>query len=387
MVATVRDVTPEQVRWLRVRAQQLGREHGSLDDTAVLDLGVQDTGTGGARWSLTLRGLDVPAPDASRPAAEGPGAALALAWTLRGAPHAYRRRDLTAVTAATAPFSEADAGKRVFAAVKPLRAAGIGALEALDEVAAAMRALVGEPMVKGDVSGALAAGLGAPYLRDCRACGVTHLYEMPFRLAALKAGLELRPGTSPPVLDRIPGAELAPRQQLAPPAPAPLDVVRGHLALLGPTTPRHVAAALDAPLPDVRGRWPDDAVEVRVAGQARSLLAADLDRLDEGPVRGALLLGPYDPFLQARDREVLAADPARAKELWPVLGRPGAVLVDGAVVGSWRPRASGGSLAVAVTWWGEPTAAVRAGVEDQAERLAAHRGLRPAGTTTAPRSG
>ena len=40
------------------------------------------------------------------------------------------------------------------------------------------------------------------------------------------------------------------------------------------------------------------------------------------------LLGPFDPFLQARDREVVVPDPAHRKDLWRTLGRPGGVLVD-----------------------------------------------------------
>ena len=57
------------------------------------------------------------------------------------------------VAAAVEPFSDADAGKRIYDASKPLKAAGIGNLAALDAVAAAMRAVVTEPTVKGDVSG------------------------------------------------------------------------------------------------------------------------------------------------------------------------------------------------------------------------------------------
>jgi hypothetical protein len=87
------------------------------------------------------------------------------------------------------------------------------------------------------------------------------------------------------------------------------------------------------------------------------------------------LLGPYDPYLQLRDRETLVADTARAKELWRALGRPGAVVVDGEVVGTWRPRASGRKLGLAVDHWGTHGAWLDAAVSEQAERFAQFRGL------------
>jgi hypothetical protein len=354
-------LTRRQVLDLRVHAQQLDRATGSLADTAVLDLGVQDTGPDGGLWALALRGVDV---------AGLPDGALATVWTLRGAPHLYRRADLPAVAAATAPFSEADAGKRIFDAAKPLKAAGIGTLEALDAVAAAMRSLVTAPMVKGEMSGRLAELMPEPYLRYCRPCDATHLYEQPFRLAALRAGLELEPGTSPPVLRPVPG--------LRPSATVPprFDVVRGCLRLLGPATPKLVAGYLDAPVKDVQARWPEDAVEVSVDGERRWLLAEDADRLGEVPAAtGTRLLGPFDLFLQGRDRELLVPDRERARTLWPVLGRPGAVLVDGEVAGTWRPRKSGSSLTVTVEPWRSPTTALREAVTAEAERLAAHRGI------------
>ncbi len=65
-------VTRRQVLAFRVRAQQLDRDAGTLDDTAVLDLGVQDTGTDGARWALALRGVDVDTIDEDE---------LATVWT------------------------------------------------------------------------------------------------------------------------------------------------------------------------------------------------------------------------------------------------------------------------------------------------------------------
>src|SRR3954469_19516727 len=141
-------VTRADVLGFRVRAQQLDRTMGTLADTAVLDLGVQDTGTQAGRWALAVRGVAGVDP-----------AGLALVWTIRGAPHLYRRADLPGVAAATAPFSDADAAKRVFDAAKPLRAAGIPVLTALDTIAEQMRAIVAAPTVKGEMSRRLSAAL------------------------------------------------------------------------------------------------------------------------------------------------------------------------------------------------------------------------------------
>jgi hypothetical protein len=190
---------------------------------------------------------------------------------------------------------------------------------------------------------------------------------MPFRLAALRAGLELQPGTSPPVLQPVPGltpsAEPSRRH----------DVVRGYLRLLGPATPTLVAGYLDAPVKDVQAHWPDDAVEVSVAGERRWVMADDLARLEVGPPSVVRLLAPFDLYLQARDRPLLVEDGVRAKDLWRTLGRPGGVLVDGEIAGTWRARKSGGSVSVTVSLW---TPAPRDAIAEQAERLAAFRGLR-----------
>ena len=342
----------------RARAQQLGRVTGSLEDTAVLDLGVQDTGVDGAAWALALRGLPDP-----------PAVGLVLLWTLRGAPHLYRRADLGGIAAATAPFSDADAARRMFDAARPLTAAGIPALAGLDTVAARMREIVDRPTVKGELSTRLTAVLEQPYLRDCVPCDAVHAYEQPFRLAALRAGLELVPGTSPPVLRRIEG--FAPAGSV----PEHLDVVRGYLRLLGPATPKHVAEYLDAPLKEVKAHWPADAVEVTVDGERRWLLADDTGLATGGPPAGTVLLGSHDLFLQARDRATIVPDPARAKELWRIIGRPGAVLSDGDVVATWRARKAGRALDLALDPFGPVPPGLRAAVEAQAERLADHRGL------------
>ena len=121
-------------------------------------------------------------------------------------------------------------------------------------------------------------------------------------------------------------------------------MIRAYLRLLGPATPKQVAAYLDAPVKDITARWPSDVVEVSVAGERRWVLTSDADQLSSERVTMTRLLGPFDLFLQATDRTLIVDDPDRAKTLWPVLGRPGAVLLGGEMAGLWRARKSGRTL-------------------------------------------
>ncbi len=292
---------------------------------------------------------------------------------------------------ATAPFSDADAGKRIFDAVKPLKEAGIPALEGLRTIAGHLRTIVRKPTVKGDVSRRLSELVDQPYLRSCRPCNTIHVYENPFRMAALQAGLELQPNTSPPVLQRIAGLRPPMYRRLGDEAEPRFDVVRNYLRFYGPARIRDAAVFLDAPPKEIERRWPDDAVEVQISGEAkgsgraqpRFLLPEDLDALAEagnGTAGDALrLLGPYDAFLQLPDRDLLVPDPARRKALWPVIGRPGAIVASGKVLGLWRPRTTGKKLRLTLDTWKRLKAAERAALEEQAERLAAHRGVTLAG--------
>lgn len=355
----------------RIAVQQLDRAPAprAVTDAAVFDLGVQDTGRDGASWALVNRGVPLETPAELEASDE-----VALVWTLRASPHYYRRDDLFEVMVATSPLSEADAVKRVVGAGKPLTAAGVTTLAGLGEVAGQLRRVVTRPLGKGEVSTALTRTLGEPYLRDCRPCQAVHSWEVPFRIGALYGGLELEPGTSPPVLRRIPDW---PRRRAGPAddalrAPPRLQPIRRYLEFQGPATPHDVAGFLDAPVTVIKQAWPADAREVRVAGEARWLIGEVQSPVDPDLVR---LLGPYDLLLQARDRDLLVPDRTRHKALWPVIGRPGAVLVGTDLVGVWRPRASGRSLKILVEPWTKITPRVLTRIEEQAERLAAHRGV------------
>ena len=168
-------------------------DRSATADAAVLDLGVQDTGPDGAagRWRSGAR--DVPADD------------LFLAWTLRGAPHAYRRAEAAQVAAAVAPWSEADAAKRIFDAVAPAQEGRHpGARRARPHRGGDARHRGQAGRQGRDVERAhRPARRAVPALVQRRARPRTPTSSRSGS-SALQAGLELEPGTSPPVLRRIP---------------------------------------------------------------------------------------------------------------------------------------------------------------------------------------
>jgi len=90
-------------------------------------------------------------------------------------------------------------------------------------------------------------------------------------------------------------------------------------------------------------------------------------RADSGPAAPARLLPSGDTYylLQGADRELLVPDPQRRSELWTSRVWPGAVLVTGEIVGTWR-RAQ---AKVTVQPWRRLSRAARDAVESEAARL------------------
>ena len=357
----------------RVAAQQLHRTARHVRSLAVLDIGVQEAAGDQARLAFDARLPTTPGRDLF-----GPDSTLALAWTLRGAPHVHRRKDLDELAAALYPLSEADAAGRLTETAPSVQRAGIAALAQFETAVSAMRDVVRKPMSKGAVSTAVTQAVPAPMRHPCRACKTSHISDSAMRASFLAAGLELQPDTSPPVLQRRRGA----RAVTEPDLQALARLVRAYLALLGPATSGDVAGYLGARRADVERAWPDDLIEVQL-GRTTAWLPATCEKALASPPEAELvrLLGGFDPYLQARDRDLIVPDKAAHKALWPVLGRPGAVFVDGEVVGTWRPKASGAKLTIVVDAFGPLPAPERAQLEAEAERVAAVRGLTVAAVT------
>ena len=163
------------------------------------------------------------------------------------------------------------------------------------------------------------------------------------------------------------------------PAPdAPQRLARKFLHCYGPTGPDALAAWLGCTPRQAKRLWNAVAEEVepvRVAGKTRYVLAADREALRAAGPEGArlLLLGPHDPYLDARDRALLLPEPHLQRLVWRTVGNPGAVLRGGRVIGLWTQKQQASRLALSLQVWEPLDAAQRQTLTDRAEAYAAYR--------------
>jgi len=150
------------------------------------------------------------------------------------------------------------------------------------------------------------------------------------------------------------------------------ELARRFLHWYGPTTVATLARWTGVRPAEARTTWADieaELVEVDVAGERRFTLAADLEALERAePIAGVRLL-PMDDPLTKLDKELLVADEELRRRVVPPYGDgsgyiPGAVLVDGEIVGGWQRQ----QRKVTIHPFTRPSASVREAIE--AEGLA-----------------
>ena len=172
-------------------------------------------------------------------------------------------------------------------------------------------------------------------------------------------------GARQPTIRTVPPPEVDPGE-------ARLELVRRFLHIFGPATPE--AFAEWSAIPAKRAYAAFDALgrsltPVRTPIGDAWILARDEPTfaVASGSAASARLLPSGDTYflLQGADRELLVADPDRRRELWTPRVWPGALLVEGEIVGVWR-RAQ---ATVAVQTWRRLSRAARDAVEAEAASL------------------
>jgi hypothetical protein len=193
-----------------------------------------------------------------------------------------------------------------------------------------------------DLAGRLHAFLGGARMRYDDAGQALGVHGNDLRYAALTGTLAIRwEGARRPTVWTVPPPDIGPTD-------ATLELARRYLHVFGPATPTGF------------GKWAG--IAVRKAAQAFDTLAGELIAVgtpsgdarilasDEGtmreppaPAAGARLLPSGDAYtlgVTSEDRALLVPDAGRRAELWTPRVWPGAVLVGGDVLGTWR-RAKG----------------------------------------------
>ncbi|MBU2668541.1 winged helix DNA-binding domain-containing protein [Actinoplanes bogorensis] len=324
-------------------------------DLPVLDLGVQEYTPGSAQVAL-----------AARTSADAADDRLVTVWAARGAPHLHRRADLKTLVRQLWPISDADAAARIKSGQIP-EGAKLG-LEAFRVTAQAFRDVVKEPMPRGEVSTEVSQRVPEALTYECRSCRARHIAGNIWQHSGLAGGVEVQSRGRDAMLGPLRNAPPMPKKNAGAD-----ELTLSYLRFLGPAGPLEVGKYLGSSTAEMKSVWPDDRLtQVTVEGRKVWLPADAVDALEAaGPVPGVRFVPPMDPLLQARDRDVLVPDREQQKEVWRILGNPGALLVDGEVAGVWRAKMSGKKrVDLTITTFGSLSAARRKQVEKESVEVA-----------------
>lgn len=184
------------------------------------------------------------------------------------------------------------------------------------------------------------------------------------RYASLTGTVIIRwAGARRPYIQSVPAPEIESQVARA-------ELARRYLHAYGPSTAAAFAewaGIAPAAAREAFGAMESELLAVTTPIGDRWVLAADEALLDSPPPRTARLLPSGDPYylLQGDDRELLVPDRTRRAELWTPRVWPGALLVDGEVVGTWRRT----KTVVTVDTWRQLSRAERDAFDAEAASL------------------
>ena len=283
----------------------------------------------------------------------------------RGAPYLVPRADARVFTAALVP-EEAELKALVGPVnAKEARDEGFEVPEALQIVVDAARdGLADGPLERDDFHQALRERVPKGLLPWCANCKSHHVRPGFWRtLGPLE--VTYMPAKATFALAKPPRMALA---------KARAELVRRFLRVYGPATPQQLATWAQTGSGHAKALFAAVSDELEETGRG-FVLAEDVGRLESPPpAKGVRLLGGYDPWVTMPDRDALTGgDKALRKRMFPSIGRPGVVLVDGVMAGLWKGRKQGKRLEVGVEWLG-----AEADVTEEAAAMAVLRGCEEA---------
>ena len=187
-----------------------------------------------------------------------------------------------------------------------------------------------------------------------------------FRYGAPTGTILIRwPGAGPPTV----WAVAAPNTD---PDDARLELTRRYLHVLGPSTPQSFARWAGLPLQSGVAAFDDlsrTLIPVRTPIGEAWILSRDESEFRTAPARAfpARLLPSGDSYwlLQGDDRQLLVEDATHRDALWPSRVWPGALLVGGEIVGTWRRSQN----KLAIDTWRRLTREEKASVDAEGSTL------------------
>lgn len=332
------DVSADQALAFRVAGHHLDRRVGAA--AAVAAIGLQEYPPGwGAACALRARSSEPLPPD------------TVTVNAFRGSPYVVLRDDARVFTAALVP--EDEAGLKALVGTAPSKEvieAGFTVGEALALVAGAARdGLAGGPLDRDAFHQAMRERLPDGLLPWCRGCQSHHV-RPGFWRALGPLEVTVMPEKAVWGLAEPPSMSIAEARD---------ELVRRFLRVYGPATHTQLASLVQTAPSHAKRLFEGVADEVEpaaVEGRRGFVLASDAARLESPPAASGLrLLGGYDPWVAQPDRASLVGENgALRKRLFPSVGRPGVVLVDGVLAGLWRGHKKADVLEVTVDWLRDP---------------------------------
>ena len=156
------------------------------------------------------------------------------------------------------------------------------------------------------------------------------------------------------------------------------ELTKKFLHAYGPTTPKDFESWLGAGPQQAKRLWKlleEEITPVLVEGKTRFLLTQDLENLAPPSQDSLLLLGPHDPYLDLRDRNLILEEKSLQRQVWQTVSNPGVVLKGGKILGIWRGKTVKKKLQLSLTLWQPTTQREKENLQDLAEEYANFRNL------------